>query len=177
MILRSTIHSCTAAPRSPKVGSWAGGGQAGRPRRSPRWPTVVGCRGLEGWRGRVADKVSRSSPRTGSAAFCAADHRGRRHGGGLQGLVPGQDGGSSAFRGAEPRCVGLAAPFSDVTKLVLFSLGNVNIFYEPHCIWQSLAFVFCGSQRQLSDEIFAVFLVMVGSRGRFSFRTEKLDSH
>ena len=79
------------------------------------------------------------------------------HGGGLQGLLPGQGGGSTALRGAEPRFVGLAAPFSDVTKLVLFSLGNLNIFFEHHCIWQSLAFVFCVSQRQFLDDFPAFF--------------------
>ena len=40
---------------------------------------------------------------------------------GLQGLLPGQVG----LRGADPHCVGLAAPFSDAIELVLFSLGNL----------------------------------------------------
>ena len=56
---------------------------------------------------------------------------------GLQVLLPGHGGGSTALRGAEPRCVGLAAPFSDVIELVLFSLGNLTLPLRAPCIWQS----------------------------------------
>ena len=70
---------------------------------------------------------SRSSPWTGSAASGGADHRRRGGGGDLQDFLPGQGGGSTTLRGAELRCVGLVEPFSDVKKLVQFSLRNLDI--------------------------------------------------
>ena len=110
-IRRSTLHSCRAVPRSPKVGSWAGaGGEAG---------AAVGLQGLLPGQfmlrfvAHIIEDVARR--KSSMSSF-----RARR--------------GSTALRGAEPRCVGLAAPFSNVSKLMLFSLGNLNIFYEPHSI-------------------------------------------
>ena len=67
-----------------------------------------------------------------------------RHRGGLQGLLSwdkvlqrlaeqsiedvGKQ-GSTALRGTKLRSVGLVAPFSDVMKLLQFSLRNLDIFF------------------------------------------------
>ena len=113
-ILRSTFPSCRAAHCNPK--------------------RVPG-------QGRAARLVFKVLSQDSDAAFCGADHRGRRHGGGLQGLPSNS---ASWSRTTKQPGVGLAAPFPDVTKLV-FSPRNLAVRF------------LCDS----GD----------GSRGRFSVRT------
>ena len=137
-ILRSTLRSCRAASRRPKVGSWAGEG--GGAEAAVGLQVLLPGQFLFRFVEQIIedDRVVDAGTEEVFKVF--------------------SQGSLSALRGAEPRCVGVAAPLSDVIELVLFSLGNLDTFCEPFCIWQSLAPVFFRQSTKAFGRISCGFL-------------------